>query len=116
LDRARRVALEPDLSWWSAKKCRFVGDVKYKAVNVRGVKHPDLYQLLAYTTASGLQSGLLVYAAGEGQPATHYVTLAGKLLHVRALQLGGDITGLRHEVRELAALIRKLANSGEAAA
>jgi 5-methylcytosine-specific restriction enzyme subunit McrC len=116
LDRVRRVALEPDLTWWSAKRCRFVGDVKYKAVNVKGVKHPDLYQLLAYTTASGLQSGLLVYAAGEGKPATHEVTLAGKLLHVRALELSGDIAALRNELREVAALIRKLATVSDAAA
>jgi len=88
LDRAHRVSLEPDLSWWSTKACRFIGDVKYKAVNVAGVKHPDLYQLLAYVTASGLPSGLLVYAAGEGKPATHDITLAGKLLHVRSLELG----------------------------
>lgn len=116
LDRARRVALEPDLSWWSAKRCRFVGDVKYKAVNVKGVKHPDLYQLLAYTTASGLHSGLLVYAAGEGQSATHDITLAGKLLHVRALELGGEISALHHELREVAASIRRLANINDAAA
>ena len=29
-----------------------VGDLKYKRVNVEGVKHPDLYQLLAYATAA----------------------------------------------------------------
>lgn len=115
LDGARRIALEPDLSWWSAKTCRFVGDVKYKAVNVAGVKHPDLYQLLAYLTASGLRSGLLVYAAGEGKPATHDITLAAKLLHVRALELGGNLDVLRHEVHDLAVLVRRLATVPTAA-
>lgn len=115
LDSARRIALEPDLSWWSAKTCRFVGDVKYKAVNVAGVKHPDLYQLLAYLTASGLRSGLLVYAAGEGKPATHDITLAAKLLHVRALELGGNLDVLRHEVHDLAVLVRRLATVPTAA-
>jgi 5-methylcytosine-specific restriction enzyme subunit McrC len=116
LDRAHRIALEPDLTWWSARGCRFVGDVKYKAVNVAGVKHPDLYQLLAYTTASGLPSGLLVYAAGEGKPATHDITLAGKLLHVRSLGLGGDLVALRAEIHQLATLVRTLASISNPAA
>ena len=116
LDRAHRIALEPDLTWWSAKRCRFVGDVKYKAVNVGGVKHPDLYQLLAYATASGLPSGLLVYASGEGKPATHDITLAGKFLHVRSLELGGDLAGLRAEIRQLATLVRTLASISSPAA
>jgi 5-methylcytosine-specific restriction enzyme subunit McrC len=116
LDRAHRIALEPDLTWWSAKRCRFVGDVKYKAVNVAGVKHPDLYQLLAYATASGLPSGLLVYASGEGKPATHDITLAGKLLHVRSLELGGDLAALRAEIRQLATLVRTLASISSPAA
>lgn len=116
LDRAHRIALEPDLSWWSGKTCRFVGDVKYKAVNAAGVKHPDLYQLLAYVTASGLTSGLLVYAAGEGTPATHDIPLPGKLLHVRSLELAGDLAALRAEVRQVAALVRILASISSTAA
>ncbi|MHB0960427.1 MAG: 5-methylcytosine restriction system specificity protein McrC [Pirellulaceae bacterium] len=68
LDVASRVVLEPDLSWWQANRCCFVGDVKYKRVNAPGIKHPDLYQLLAYTVATDLPNGLLVYAAGEGEP------------------------------------------------
>jgi 5-methylcytosine-specific restriction enzyme subunit McrC len=116
LDRAHRIALEPDLSWWSAQGCRFVGDLKYKAVNVAGVKHPDLYQLLAYVTASGLSSGLLVYASGEGRPATHDITLAGKLLHVRSLELTGDLAALRAEIRHLATLVRTVASLSSPAA
>jgi 5-methylcytosine-specific restriction enzyme subunit McrC len=110
LDRAHHIALEPDLSWWAAKVCRFVGDVKYKAVNVTGVKHPDLYQLLAYVTACGLSRGLLVYAAGEGEAATHEIRMAGKWLYVRALQLGGELSDLRFEVRQIAMLIDRLVN------
>jgi 5-methylcytosine-specific restriction enzyme subunit McrC len=115
LDRAHRIALEPDLSWWVGKVCRFIGDVKYKTVNVAGIKHADLYQLLAYVTASALPSGLLVYAAGEGRPAIHDVPLAGKHLHVRSLELSGDLDALRQEVRQLAALVRTLAAVATAA-
>ena len=40
---------------------------------------------------SKLSKKLLIYAAGEGAPATHDVALAGKLLHVRSLQLSGEL-------------------------
>jgi 5-methylcytosine-specific restriction enzyme subunit McrC len=111
LDAAHRVSLEPDLSWWMGARCRFVGDVKYKVVNVAGIKHPDLYQLLAYTTASGLTNGLLVYAAGEGEAVTHEIPMAGKGLYVRALRLGGSLSQLRFEVRQIATLIETLVNA-----
>ena len=45
------MKLRPDLSWWEAKKCVFVGDVKYKKLAPAGFKHGDLYQMLAYTVA-----------------------------------------------------------------
>jgi len=114
LDRYGHVALRPDLSWWTGTSCRFIGDVKYKRVNVAGVTHPDLYQLLAYATASGLRDGLLVYAAGEGEPATHEIPLAEKQLHVRSLVLGGDLATLRAEVRAVAAEVRRLAAAAAA--
>lgn len=58
------IRLRPDLSWWRGGTCVFVGDAKYKRVTVRGVENADLYQLLAYTLATNLPSGLLVYAVG----------------------------------------------------
>lgn len=109
LDEGGRISLEPDLSWWFAKRCIFVGDVKYKRVNARGVKHPDLYQLLAYTTAADLAAGLLVYAAGEGDPADHDVLFARKTLHVRSLVLNGPIEELRREIGGIASFVRQLA-------
>jgi 5-methylcytosine-specific restriction enzyme subunit McrC len=43
MDLAQKVLLRPDLSWWQDSKCMFVGDVKYKRINVPGIKHADLY-------------------------------------------------------------------------
>jgi 5-methylcytosine-specific restriction enzyme subunit McrC len=106
LDAGCKIALEPDLSWWDGPRCRFVGDVKYKAVTVAGVKHPDLYQLLAYTTATELSTGLLVYAKGEREATEHDITLAGKRLCVESLELAGSISDLHQQVRGLAAVIR----------
>jgi 5-methylcytosine-specific restriction enzyme subunit McrC len=108
LDEAGQVRLEPDLSWWEGSVCTFVGDVKYKRVNVAGVEHPDLYQLLAYATAAGLPGGLLVYAAGEGEPVTHRVAHVGKELQVKSLNLDGEPKAILDEVKTLAVQIQKL--------
>ncbi len=109
LDAARRVRLEPDLSLWRDRQCLFVGDVKYKRVAFEGVNHPDLYQLLAYTIATQLPAGLLVYAQGEGEQVEHEVTAAGKTLVVRTLDLAGTPDDILTQVSQLARLIRTLA-------
>jgi 5-methylcytosine-specific restriction enzyme subunit McrC len=106
LDRAGAIRLRPDLSWWEGGRCRFVGDVKYKRTRAPGVDHPDLYQLLAYTVASGLPAGLLVYAAGEAEAGAHAVD--GKELQVTALDLAGDPQATLDQVATLAGRIRRL--------
>jgi len=71
LGRSHRIRLKPDVSLWSGDRCLFVGDVKYKRVHVDAYPNADLYQLTAYTIATGLPSGTLVYAAGT-EAATRY--------------------------------------------
>lgn len=109
LDEAQRVKLKPDVSWWRAGSCLFVGDVKYKKVEVAGILHPDLYQLLAYTVAADLSSGLLVYAAGEADAVIHDVTPAGKKLCVQTLDLEGDIDEVLSQMEALASVVRQMA-------
>lgn len=106
LDRAQAVRLEPDLSWWDGQSCIFVGDVKYKRIGIRGMKHADLYQLLAYTVAAGLQGGLLIYAAGEGEPVIHEVVDLGKRLEVVTLDLTGEPEKILGQVDALAGRIQ----------
>jgi 5-methylcytosine-specific restriction enzyme subunit McrC len=109
LDMDGRIRMAPDLSWWAGPRCRFIGDVKYKKVNVAGVEHHDLYQLLAYLTATGLPAGILVYAAGEGNPAKHHVQRAGKHLIVEALDLAGKPEQVLAQIRGLATQVRAVA-------
>jgi len=109
LDEAGRVKMKPDLSWWHGGNCQFVGDVKYKAVNVEGVKHHDLYQLLAYTTSADLPAGLLIYAAGEGDPGRHRVKYAGKTLIVESLDLKGRPAQILQQINRLAIEVQALA-------
>jgi 5-methylcytosine-specific restriction enzyme subunit McrC len=105
LDQERCVRLKPDLSWWEGSRCRFVGDVKYKK-NETGFKHGDLYQLLAYTTATGLPSGMLIYAEGEVDPHSYHVSLAHKELIVRKLDLARKPQEILRDVGEIAQAIR----------
>jgi 5-methylcytosine-specific restriction enzyme subunit McrC len=112
LDTANLVDLEPDLSWWHAGRCIFVGDVKYKAVNVRGFKHADLYQLLAYVVAADLPGGLLVYAQGEGDARRHTVRWLDRTLDVRHLSLGDSPQLILDQVDDLAGAVSALAAAG----
>jgi 5-methylcytosine-specific restriction enzyme subunit McrC len=108
LDLAGKVTLQPDISWWDGARCVFVGDVKYKRVNVAGIKHADLYQLLAYTIAADLSGGLLIYAAGEGDPAVHSVRHARKELQVVTLDLAGDPDAILSQIASVAERVRDL--------
>jgi 5-methylcytosine-specific restriction enzyme subunit McrC len=108
LDAKHRVRLRPDLSWWENGQCVFVGDVKYKRVQVAEIEHPDVYQLLAYTIASGLPGGLLIYAADEAAPVEHQIPLAGKRLRIATLDVRGTPAEIGTRVTSLARHIRQL--------
>ena len=110
LDDDGRVPLRPDLTWRDGSRWTFVGDVKYKRIDT-GVPNADLYQLLAYTTALDLPGGLLVYAQGEREPATHTVRHSGKRLEVAALDLSSDLEGVLARVGDLAQRITRLSRA-----
>lgn len=111
LDELGRIPLKPDISWWADRRCLFVGDVKYKRTRNEGVPNADLYQLLAYTTATGLPGGLLVYAAGEDKPVNHTVRHAGKALEIVTLDLAGDPSDVLLQIEDLAAKVRRYRTS-----
>jgi 5-methylcytosine-specific restriction enzyme subunit McrC len=108
LDQHRRIRLRPDLSWWEAGRCVFVGDVKYKRVQVAQIEHPDLYQLLAYTIATQLPGGMLIYAADEAIPVDHQIPLAGKHLRVATLDVHDQPDDILTRVRQLARHVHDL--------
>ena len=101
LDKEGRVTLQPDLAWRDGSHWTFVGDVKYKRIEAE-VPNADLYQLLAYATALDLPGGLLIYAQGEREPATHTVRHSGRRLEVAALDLSGDLEGALAKIGDLA--------------
>lgn len=86
LDEAGRVGLEPDLGVRINHRWAFVGDVKYKRDSGLG-RQADLYQLLAYVTATSLNQGTLIYAEGPPTASTHRIRKTGAELHVVRLDL-----------------------------
>jgi 5-methylcytosine-specific restriction enzyme subunit McrC len=106
LDQADDIRLEPDLSWWRDGRCVFVGDVKYKIVSRQGIAHSDLYQLLAYATATDLPTAMLIYASGTSDGIVHRVRHANKDLEIRSLDLTVELDALRGQLRCIADDIR----------
>ena len=112
LDEGGRIDVKPDLSWWMPGSAgrgplpRFVGDAKYKKLDTPGFRHADIYQMLAYCTAADLPSGLLIYAAGEDEPAEYRINHAGKAIEVVALDLSGTPENILGEVDRLAERVR----------
>jgi 5-methylcytosine-specific restriction enzyme subunit McrC len=91
LDDARALPLYPDLTWWRGSKCGGVADVKYKAF---GAHRSDVYQMLAYMTALGLDRGAIIYASDRRQWSVHDVYATGQ--HI--LLIGFDVHGTPNEV------------------
>jgi 5-methylcytosine-specific restriction enzyme subunit McrC len=110
LDTSGQIGLKPDISWWDGPLCSFVGDLKYKKAtsNVEGAIGPDadLYQLLAYTTAAGLSSGMLIYAAGERQAGNFDVVDGRAVLKVRTVDVNDEPRDLLRRLRQIAGEVR----------
>ena len=108
LDQAGAIHLYPDLSWWSGRRCQFVGDVKYKRIDLTGARNNDLYQVLAYTIATDLPSGMLVYAAGEANEVVHHIVHLGKRIEVRTLDLAGTPAQMLGQIEVIARRVRDM--------
>jgi 5-methylcytosine-specific restriction enzyme subunit McrC len=115
LDAAGAIGLAPDLSWWDRGRCVLVADAKYKRLSAAGIKHPDLYQLLAYLVATGLPAGALVYPRTEATSVDHDVPGAGVRLLVRTIDLHGQPADILASVDRLADELSTLRSQWRAA-
>ena len=106
LDAAGQIKLEPDISWWQRQPLHVLSVTSNTSrINVKGIKHPDIYQLLSYTIAAGVPEGLLIYAKGEAESAMHHLEMANKLLTVVALDLTGEPDVILEQVCSISRLI-----------
>ncbi len=109
LDEANNIKLEPDLSWRSGGRYRFVGDAKYKRIRSDNFPNADIYQMLAYCMAADLPSGLLIYAASElepTEPRRYQIRNVGKTIEVASIDLKGQPDDILEEVARLANRIK----------
>lgn len=103
LDAADSIRLKPDLVWYADSGLPLgVADAKYKAEKPAGYPDADLYQLLAYTTVLGLDTGHLVYAKGNEHRAEHTVRNAGVRIIQHALDLDQPPQQLLADVARIA--------------
>ena len=84
----------------------FVGDAKYKKIDSKA-RNADLFQLLAYATATKLPGGLLVYAQGKTDQ-TYTVRNSGKQLEITALDLSESLEDILARVDGIAVRIKAL--------
>ncbi|KKC01160.1 McrC family protein [Mycolicibacter arupensis] len=105
LDDARQVPMRPDLLCHAQGVPVSVVDAKYKAERYDGFPNADLYQMLAYCTALGLDEGHLIYAKGNEPVSVHTVRRSGIVIHCHALDLALQPADLLKQIHGLAVQI-----------
>jgi 5-methylcytosine-specific restriction enzyme subunit McrC len=110
LDEESVLTPKPDLTWWRGRRCLFVGDAKYKLTEEGRLS--DLYQLLAYCVATGLNSGLLIYAEQPTGPVQHRIVHGGPILRVAGVDVASPVPVIETRLDEIAARIRRIALAG----
>jgi 5-methylcytosine-specific restriction enzyme subunit McrC len=106
MDRDGNVKLRPDLVRYGSNGApQAVIDAKYKAEAPSGFPYADLYQLLAYCTATKLKIGHLVYAEGGDGDHDVVVRNAGIVIRRHVLDLQQPVSELHAQVALLARII-----------
>lgn len=104
LDEAGALLALPDIAWWRAGRCVFVADAKYKQTEQGRLE--DLYQVMAYCTATDLPEGMLVYAVQGSGPMIHQIVRGGPRLRVESIDLEGSLESIERRFDALAGVAR----------
>lgn len=106
MDKARNIKLRPDLVRYGPSGApQAVIDAKYKAEAPSGFPYADLYQLLAYCTATRLKVGHLIYAEGGDDDHDVVVRNAGVVIRRHVLDLQQPVSELQAQAALLARII-----------
>lgn len=110
LDLAGSVPMRPDVLIRRANRPVLVTDCKYKRLEAGEHRHHDLYQMLAYCTALGLDRGLLIYPRHLA-PFRQSIAVrnADVVMAEVVIDLGGDADMLRTACDELGHTVVKMA-------
>lgn len=103
LDQDRWIAIRPDISLLRFGLPVLIADAKYKLHDSERTGHADLYQMLAYCTAEGVDHGALIYPKWEGSgESTLRVRNSPVSIERITIDLGSSIAQLRSDIRRLA--------------
>ncbi|HEV7677953.1 MAG TPA: hypothetical protein VGQ42_05260 [Candidatus Dormibacteraeota bacterium] len=102
LDRASSAHIQPDLLFEHHSRPILVGDCKYKRTGVKTDSDSDLYQMVAYCTALGLETGVLVYPRHLADVNDELVLRGSPIRLLRmTVDLGLPLSELRSETNRL---------------
>jgi 5-methylcytosine-specific restriction enzyme subunit McrC len=103
LDTLGRLTIRPDLELLDGPRVLAVADTKYKLLDDHG-KFPnaDAYQLVTYCARLGLDTGHLIYAAGEPKPEPFDIIGTGVRLFVHAIDIATAVDEIEAAVTRLA--------------
>jgi 5-methylcytosine-specific restriction enzyme subunit McrC len=111
LDESRQVSMEPDLVIRRGHDVVLVGDIRYSMAEDGFAQSRDYVALLAYATAMGLPTGLLVHCHSGRRTNTDLVIRnAGTRILGRAIQLDGSYAAVTRSLDELADLVVEIAD------
>lgn len=114
LSRKPTTRMNPDLIFRVGESRALVGDIKYKLTGSGLARNSDYYQLLAYTIAANVQSGVLIYCQADEAPArTITVEHSGQTLSCFPLSLAGDWQQVSSELDLLVRHIRAMVQSND---
>jgi 5-methylcytosine-specific restriction enzyme subunit McrC len=112
LDEGRAVTMAPDLVVRRGTEVVLVGDASYSMGADGYLASRDYVSLVAYTTAMGLPTGLLVHCNSDRSPDSEIVIRnAGTRILCRPIRLDGSYAAVRRSLDALADLVRELAEA-----
>ena len=112
LDEGRAVTMAPDLVVRRGSEVVLVGDAKYSMGADGYMASRDYLELVAYTTAMGLPTGLLIHCNSDRAPESEIVIRnAGTRILCRPIRLDGSYAAVCRSLDALAALVRELVNT-----
>ncbi|CAN7427756.1 restriction endonuclease [Terrabacter sp. LjRoot27] len=112
LDEGRAVTMAPDLVVRRGSEVVLVGDAKYSMGADGYMASRDYLELIAYTTAMGLPTGLLIHCNTDRAPESEIVIRnAGTRILCRPIRLDGSYAAVCRSLDALAELVRELAET-----
>jgi|SRR5579872_1200834 len=102
LDCAGKVSLQPDITIEDSNAIIAVADCKYKDVGSADFRHHDIYQMLSYCVATGLDFGTLIYpSSGLDKNSEISIVNGGPMVKLRHVNLNSTWEAVQEQLDDL---------------